>query len=83
MSRGLCWKDGIEVLEDVENLIQPVLNYEQCVTQFIRERYSLDEELALNRQRDVKTVEFQEYFDYCEECKIRAKEITGVCNGNN
>ena len=75
MSKGLCWKDDKEVLEDVENLIQPIINYEQLVTQFIREKYSLDEELALNRQRYIKTVEFQEYFDYCEDCKRRAKEI--------
>jgi len=66
------------MIEEVETLNEPIdISYDELVVQFIREQYSLDEELALSRQRDIKTVEFQEYFDYCEECKIRAKEIIG------
>ena len=38
----------------------------------MRSRYS---RLALHRQRDVKTKDFQEYFDYCEECKQIARDI--------
>lgn len=51
-----------------------VHTYEERVVQLIRERYDLDAELALLRQRDSKPEEFAEYNAYCEECKQRAKE---------
>ena len=51
--------------------------YEELVEMFIRERYSVSDELALLRQRDVKKEEFNAYFAFCEECKARAKEIIG------
>lgn len=47
--------------------------YSTKVTRFIREKYSLDAELAIQRQRDTKPEAFKEYFDYCEECKNKAK----------
>lgn len=49
-------------------------SYSEKVVSLIREKYSLDEELAIQRQRDTKPEEFQEYFNYCEECKAKAKE---------
>ena len=48
--------------------------YEEKVVTLIRQKYSLDEELAIQRQRDTKPEEFKEYFTYCEECKMKAKE---------
>ena len=48
--------------------------YEETVVALIREKYSLDEELAIQRQRDSKPEEFSAYFEYCEECKLKAKE---------
>ena len=33
------------------------------------------EEIAINRQKEIKITEFQEYFNYCEECKMIAKNI--------
>lgn len=58
-----------------EYLPLPVVEftYEEIVTAYIREKYSLDEELAIQRQRDTKPEEFENYFKYCEECKKRAK----------
>ena len=50
------------------------ISYEEKVVALIREKYSLDEELAIQRQRDTKPEEFKEYFTYCEECKQRARE---------
>ena len=47
--------------------------YEERVEQLIRARYSLNEELAIQRQRETKPEEFEEYFDYCEECKTKSK----------
>lgn len=49
--------------------------YSELVEMFIRERYSLSEELAVLRQRDTKSAEFIEYFEYAESCKSRAKSI--------
>ena len=49
-------------------------SYSEKVVSLIREKYSLDEELAIQRQRDTKPEEFQEYFNYCEECKAKCKE---------
>lgn len=52
--------------------------YGQEVSRLIRERYSLDEELALGRQRDTKPAEWAEFNAYCERCKAEAKkEIYG------
>lgn len=49
-------------------------SYSEKVVSLIREKYSLDEELAIQRQRDTKPEEFQEYFEYCEFCKKQIKE---------
>lgn len=49
-------------------------SYSEKVVSLIREKYSLDEELAIQRQRDTKPDEFQEYFEYCEFCKKQIKE---------
>lgn len=49
--------------------------YEEKVVQLIREKYSVDDELAILRQRDNKPNEFAEYNAYCEECKVNAKAL--------
>jgi hypothetical protein len=52
--------------------------YAQEVTRLIRRKYSLSQELALERQRYRKPEEFAEYDAYCEQCKAEAKkEIYG------
>ena len=48
--------------------------YGARVSELIRERYSLDAELAILRQRDEKLDEYQAYFAFCEECKARARK---------
>lgn len=52
--------------------------YEQTVEAFIREKYSLNAELAILRQRDTKPYEFDDYNAYAENCKARAKSILGI-----
>lgn len=52
---------------------QPI-DYEQLVVSKIRERYTIDQELAILRQRDIKPTEFAEYNSYVEQCKVDAKE---------
>ena len=60
--------------EEQENLAKV---YAERVSELIRLRYSIDDELALSRQRETKKQEFEKYFAYCEECKTRAKKELG------
>lgn len=46
--------------------------YALRVEELIRARYSVSAELAILRQRDEKTQEFQLYYDFAEECKTAA-----------
>lgn len=58
----------------MESIQQPAISYDQLVSDLIRAKYTVDQELAINRQRDTKPEEFQEYFDFCEQCKQKAHE---------
>jgi len=66
-------EQGSPVLTEYVNSV-PVPTYEQRVQQSIRERYSVDEELAILRQRDTKPDEFAAYYEYAEQCKAQAKK---------
>ncbi len=71
----LVLKDGQYVVDNEEQTTEEIIiPYDEIVVSLIRERYSLDEELAIQRQRDTKPEEFKAYFEYCESCKQRAKE---------
>ncbi len=50
-------------------------SYSTIVNELIRRKYTVDRELALHRQREIKTEEFQEYFDFCEGCKLSVREV--------
>lgn len=53
--------------------------YESLVEKYIRQKYTLSQELAILRQRDTKPSEFEAYNAYAEKCKAQAKlEIYGV-----
>lgn len=66
---------GYEIREiEIPEPTPYVPTYEERVVQLIREKYTMDDELAILRQRDIKPEEFAEYNAYCEECKIQAKE---------
>ncbi len=47
--------------------------YEHLIIKKIRARYSVNQELAILRQRDSKPEEFAEYNAYVEECKALVK----------
>ena len=49
--------------------------YESEITQLIRLRYSLDEELAILRQRDSNPDKFAEYNVYAEQCKAQVRQL--------
>lgn len=48
--------------------------YESEIIRRIRERYTINQELAILRQRDTKAEEFAEYNAYVEQCKAEAKK---------
>lgn len=55
-----------------------VPTYEEKVVELIRERYSVDDEIAILRQKDTKQEEYQAWYDFCEECKREAKETENL-----
>ena len=48
--------------------------YANLVSKLIREKYSVDDEMAILRQKETKPEEWKEYNSYCEDCKAKAKE---------
>lgn len=52
--------------------------YETRIIQRIRKRYSLNQELAILRQRDTKPSEFEEYNAFVEACKAEVKREMGL-----
>lgn len=49
-------------------------SYDELVNEKIREKYSISQEFSILRQKDEKPEEYQQYYNYCEECKIYVKE---------
>ncbi len=74
----------LEVMQDFEDLYQEDIDkekeaeYPRLVEIKIRGKYSISDEFAIQRQRDTKPEQFKEYFEFCEECKKRAKEELGI-----
>ena len=73
------YEDGIyremteqEIAEMEAN--KPNIPYEQRVVARIRERYSVDDELAILRQRDTKPDEFAAYNEFVERIKVEERE---------
>lgn len=48
--------------------------YPNLVSRLIRERYSIDDEMAILRQKETKPEEWKEYNSYCEDCKAKARK---------
>ena len=53
----------------------PSIPYEQRVVNRIREVYSIDDELAILRQRDTKPEEFAEYNAFVEKVKEEERDV--------
>ena len=61
--------------EYIEPEPEPYLpTIEQLVEQKLRERYSLNQEFEVQRKRDTEPEEFEEYYNYVEECITWAHE---------
>ena len=68
--------DTAEMFEEVDSIPEPpAFDYKEKVVEKIREKYSVDDELAILRQRDTKAEEYQAYFDYVENVKAEVKAM--------
>ena len=63
----------VKQIEIEEQLIEDPRTYEQKVEDYLREKYTVSEELEILRQRDTKPEKYAEYYAYYEECKAKAK----------
>lgn len=54
----------------------------KIVEALIRERYSVSDELALERQKTAKKAEWNEYNTFCEDCKAIANRVLGELSEN-
>lgn len=66
--------EAIPEMPEEEEMPVPEMTYEEQVVAKIRERYSIDDELAILRQRDTKPDEFEAYNAYAEQCKADVKK---------
>jgi hypothetical protein len=64
--------------EEIINMQMNAQSYSELVSKYIHERYSIDEEIAIVRQREEKKEKFNAYYSFCEECKVRAKQELGI-----
>ena len=53
------------------------IEYENKIVAEIRKKYTVNQELAILRQRDTKPEEFAEYNEYVESCKAKVKSEIG------
>lgn len=72
---GIYREATAEEIVELNSYAPEPIPYEQRVVARIRERYSIDDELAILRQRDSKPEEFAEYNDFVE--KIKEEERNG------
>ena len=73
------WLNGqiVEMTEqEIAEMHEPdlLLTYEQRIVLRVREKYSVDDELAILRQRDTKPDEFAAYNDFVERIKREERE---------
>ncbi len=63
-----------EIVQSNKNVLS--VPYEQRVVNRIREKYSIDDELAILRQRDTKPEEFAEYNAFVEQIKAEERSVS-------
>jgi hypothetical protein len=52
--------------------IQNPVTREKKIIALVKEKYSIDHEMSILRQRETKAAEFTAYFEYVESCKLIA-----------
>lgn len=58
-----------------EEITESQIPFEERVVNRIRERYSVDDEIALLRQRVLKADEFEEYYRFVEKIKEEERDV--------
>lgn len=66
-------ENGLIFTYDQVVVANPV-TYEKKISALVREKYSIDDEMSVLRQRETKAAEFTAYFEYVESCKLIANE---------
>ena len=69
--RDMTSEEIAEINKDI-----PTIPYEQRVVNRIRAVYSVDDELAILRQRDTKPEEFAEYNAFVEQIKAEERSVS-------
>jgi hypothetical protein len=66
----------LPIVKEVYFTVYSNISYEELVAKLVREKYTADEENAIQRKAILNgiTEEFSAYNQYAEECKVRAKE---------
>ena len=59
-----------EEIAEIE-IISKIPSRKENIISAIREKYSIDDEIAILRQRDTKPEEFENYFNFVEDIKKR------------
>ncbi|MDR1181792.1 MAG: hypothetical protein LBL13_07420, partial [Bacteroidales bacterium] len=65
---------------EMQEIIPPTPSYNELVSRYIREEYSMDDEIAIIRQKAEKPEKFTTYYAFCESCKERAKQELEISN---
>lgn len=58
-----------------DTVIVDKFDYVSLIVALIRQKYSVNDELAILRQRDSKVEDFNAYNTFAEECKVIAKQF--------
>jgi hypothetical protein len=66
-------ENGVFFVYDQVIVKNPVTR-EKKISALVREKYSIDDEMSILRQRDTKVMEFNAYFNFAELCKTIANE---------
>ena len=75
-------KEAYDEYEDIqvyipytdEELAKKKEEHEEClIEQYIRERYSISQEIGILRKRDEEPEKAKKHYDYVEECIVRAR----------
>ena len=69
-----------EVYEEIQVYVpytqeELILKQEDEIVKLIRQKYNINQELAILRQREVKPEEFADYNEYVEQCKKQVKNV--------
>ncbi|MBE6802504.1 MAG: hypothetical protein E7530_06445 [Ruminococcaceae bacterium] len=74
--REMTWEEIADIELNIETPTR-----KEIIVSAIREKYSVDDEIAILRQRDTKPREFEEYFNFVEKIKSRIPQKVGDLSG--